>query len=570
LFLLNHCVSLSLVRVMSKKIWLCFFLSFFHFFFFFSSSSSFFFQMSDDVSDVAMSGLDAKKVARLFGLLESRLRERDARILFLERQLKDHDDKASLASTALLSELLATAEESSLQPVPAEQPVPFKPILSSRLSASGTDFSSFSKRHYAKGNPDGAVGESGGAGLHSTEAEIELVPVPRSVAGGSSGSPNLANRRMHLNDLNSLAVKSRRQHKQPVGQMSESVDETVPDLQHALKSETHIEAHLASSPLPVDVLPGPSPVPAPPLARVVTNSALGRAVVPPVETVRAALLERGPFPSVAGNTSPSHQDETVPRKRSSMALKSLFKSAFPKRQGHVFGASGPVLWTAADGGFQSHSACFGGRPLFGSAPAFRVEAYAEDDGAWTFSPSTVGVPSSFQLVLSERKDRGEPKVWIWEQEALVLVVWLQHADHGNVDAPNCVFVTMSSQSGARKSWTRISNLQLMSSEERSHHVVAVCAGPLVPVERAIRVKAAKLVDLWPRLLELERNLARRVLDVDYCELVPLGMDRKVVAGAGTRRASLTGSRTATKPSALSVLCQKSEVSGQETLRLDSL
>ncbi len=537
-----------------------------------------------------------EKVSRALGLLEQKIRERDERIALLEHHLRERDKNELSASSSLLSELFGHSlsekpqEASTTQSKEVEQSaVVMRPVLSSRLSASGTDFSSFSKRLAKHPSPM----EPPAVSSHSSEADLcSLVPVPRAAGGAGAGnnssgsasnSPNLANRRMHLNDLNSLAVKSRRQQKQHV-QLSESsdvLDEGLADLlrspEAAPPASEQRSFGLSPPPIPVgEVSPGPSPVPSG-VARAHTHSTLTRAAVLPVETVRAALLERAQSGALSppASTSPTgHGEESGHRKRSSLALKNFFKSAFPKKQGVLFEASGPIALTAADGGFLSHNANFNGRPLFGSAPLFRVEAYADSDGSWTFPFGSVSLPSSFQLVL-ERKDRQEPKVWIWEQEAFILVVWFLHVDYNNPDTPNCVYITISAQGGIRKAATRICNLHLMSSEERTHHVLSVCAGPMLPPEKGVRVKTALMGDLWPRLLELEKLLARRVVEVDFCELVPLGLDRKSGGGSsgggggtGSRRASLTGSRNGQKQNVvLNALSQKSEqATGQDFVR----
>jgi hypothetical protein len=145
------------------------------------------------------------RMARVLARVQRQLRERDERIALLEQQLARRDEESSEQVAALLREVLGSGEEemeeaqgddSDVTPVPAAAaPLVLRPQLSSRLSASGTDFSAFSKRAGARQRLSGVVTGLPAASSESPLGEeIALAPsplqspvVPRPAANNSSG-----------------------------------------------------------------------------------------------------------------------------------------------------------------------------------------------------------------------------------------------------------------------------------------------------------------------------------------------------------------------------------------------
>ncbi len=516
--------------------------------------------------------------------LERQLRDRDERIALLEEQLERRDEDMAVEARRLLLEITGgdgRTEEEAVVPSPVA-PLQLRPQLASRLSASGTDFSAFSVKHRRRSSQLGAVrGDvptgSSDSPLGKAEGESVLSPVPKPAP--AIGSPGLGNKKVHLNDVTSLAVKTRRQQgRNTVLAMTASADNdeddedeqvydrevaavaSIPSSSPPPSANTVFEPQEAQSPAPS---PSPKPFSQRTSERAGSCATLTRAAVLPSETVRAALGERTLTVGPGSLAAPTGGGDS--RKRSATGgIFKLFVSSFPKKSpvmatlgpGASLESSGPIV-VAADGGFQAHQACFAGKPLFGASSGHVIESYA-GDGAWTFAASSLSVPGCFRLSLADRRFETpvRPRVWGWEKGGLVVVAQVLGGDTGE-----CVLVRCGGQ-GFVKSVVQVPNVSVMSGRELSR-VLLRAAGPEASEEDRVRIKGAALEQLWPRLIELEQIHVRRVFDVDYCDVsavtaVGMAMAGAAETGKKTRRASLTGSRGGKAASVLHVLAQQSE------------
>ena len=513
-----------------------------------------------------MEGVESR-LGSLLARLQRQLRERDERIALLEQQLARREEDTQEEAADLLRELMGDAEQpaqnidAEADPVPvavATGPQMHRPQLASRLSASGTDFSLFSKKSAVRQRLSGAVG--GGAGLPAASSDSPLSeepapsppvpspvpsPVPRPAA---NNSPGLGNKKMHLNDLNSLAVKTRRQLKQPAMTLSESAE----DSPRAVVS--------ASSPV-ADATESASPPPPPPAPLVQTRTAsrmpqeppssLTRAAVLPSETVRAALQER----PGAGAQQIATPSDARSRRSTSGSIFKLFVSSFPKKglsvasPGVSLEASGPIVM-AADGGFQTHQMCFSGRPLFAASPLHMIEAFP-GDGSWTFAATALSAPASYRLTLDDRRfEQVRPKVWAWEHEPLLVAALL-------LGGEECALVTASGCGFARLA-VQVPNVAVMSGHELACHLQRMASPELSLQRPPTRIKGAVLDELWPRLQELERAAVPRVLEVDFCDMAVAAAIGGPAEGKKNRRLSLNGSRGGKGCATLSALAQQHE------------
>ena len=455
--------------------------------------------------------------------LERSVQSKEERILFLEKELLRKELTLSDAPpNARLSDLFRAAGMALPEsPSPSEAPQAADrsnsstspPKLSSRLSASGTDFSSFSTKRRSKQ----------AAALVQSSGPFGPVPVDvRQNRRQSDSSSSLGNRKVHHNDVNALSLKTRRLQKQPI-EMSESSE------------QIDIDSHMDQSDLVVghainnedsSVSPAPSPVQSPQISRLTRRSgSLNGAQLPDSNAVKAALLERTSPTSSAdqGNAltlrveskSPSGHNRSRSGDRSS--FRQRFKSAFPGRSSAVlsstvspFEESGPIAGgSSADGGFQAHQVSFSGKPLFSSSGGLHIIESYISDGQWTWDPLSSALLQPEALPLSEIAS-GEIsiKCWVWKKGSAI--IFAQIGEQGNV------IITSVWPQGTVRATTRISNARLMSPDELAAAVLFV-AGPHVPLIECERARGQQLAQLRTALGAMETRM-RKIIDIDVVEI----------------------------------------------------
>jgi hypothetical protein len=138
-----------------------------------------------------------RQVAGLVEELSQQLEEKEAKILHLEALLEEKE-KVVPSSRQLrqqVDELFAgyvKVDEKAAE----EEPVP-RPVLSSRLSASGTDFSAFSQRSQ-RSRSGKTPSEGGSKRLNASSSHVAPTPLVPTAKSESSG---LNKKTFHYNDV---------------------------------------------------------------------------------------------------------------------------------------------------------------------------------------------------------------------------------------------------------------------------------------------------------------------------------------------------------------------------------
>lgn len=432
---------------------------------------------------------------------------------------------------AAFAALLVELGDEAATPVVSVAPITrteTAPRLSSRLSASGTDFSSRAlrrvasvgdKRHMASSLGPVPVGDA----EPTSPPDDDLSPQPKPTLQAA----DMRHRRVHLNELSSLSVKQRRL-KQPL-QLQASSEELV----EAASAFRSLADDGATFP-PVEPLPvTPSASPGPPrLADSLGRQhSVANQLLPPSEVVLEALT---------GNATPTSSPQlTRSSKRASSTHGShrrggsvpwrKFKTVFPGGS-PVNGAmvrqesSVANLLVDVDGGFGAHARDYG-QPLFAPALLYVVETHPLDEDEkrapstrWAFAPDALRRPSLFERPF-ERHCSGpsvRPRLWVWKRGLTVIAAVPEREG-------TAVRVVLHAPGGSQNVLLELQNVNVLAPTELFRQMIAQ-ANPLVPLEECVRVRGNAGTVLKESVLQFERRLIPQCVEVALVRVCSADVD----------------------------------------------
>lgn len=519
-----------------------------------------------------------KDVALYVGKLEQELRDRDRRLELVEKELTELRAKVSNGShAASWSEQVdmifqnaicpttpspdvpsavrdASSASHSLVPVPlatsADQlpsanALPVRPHLSSRLSASGTDFSSYSpsarlsrissgavSSHGTSTSPPTPVSNTSNSDPHLSSAD-SITPVPKEAVEKAlaplpkqTDSPGLKNRKLHLNDMQMLSVKQRRLLKQTshnntgVAESGSRSDmEISSDQQQPTAAAGAEEQQQAVSPQPS---PQPSPSTNESRRRLSLTETRKRGdsagasaqpnllPLPSADVVKEALMER------QDSSTSQHSLAAYGRRRSASNFFQKFKSAFPNpsdRRGEANNSMKDFA-QAVDGGLANHNLVFEGRCMW-SGPVGRgytIEVHM-GDGMWTFASDTLKVPLCYVRAFDRRfEEPNRPKLWVAQRQKLEEAAVIFAVPDGE----DMIAIVVFSEQGIQKTWLRCNNISVMSPKELSSQLL-LAACPYIYPENSIRVRGPMMEMMRARAREYDAVVTPSSFDVTFID-----------------------------------------------------